>query len=361
MNSENNSKKSKWFVGILIVLLAIITGVFLGSWYVSLNDSLSCSAESVRNFTCPVETAYGFSGDNITYYADYSALVSYSNSIANGVDYSRLNFSFKSYNKIYSNDAPQYFLSASDYGSSVVGSNVNTYPFSFSLNLSNIPVGSFNILNNGSVYYYYNSTTYGNYTRGSDSVLSNLHYYLVSSSTSSFSSIVGYTTGNFVKYDDNYLGNWFEDFINLSSLTNFAYTQIENGSWYFLSLFDSNYNRVTLFVQVGSSTSNVIDIDYSWTRERFFTQLSDSELEDYYRKGVSDGYNNGYNVGFNDGVQDSNDYSFLGLMSSVVDVPVKAFTSLFNFEVLGVNLKDFLLGLFGIAVVITILRFVLVR
>lgn len=74
--------------------------------------------------------------------------------------------------------------------------------------------------------------------------------------------------------------------------------------------------------------------------------------------GKTQGYNNGYNAGFSDGVANANDYSFTGLLSAVFDVPVQTFTSLFNFDLLGVNLANFFLSLLTLAVVLAIIKLI---
>lgn len=80
-------------------------------------------------------------------------------------------------------------------------------------------------------------------------------------------------------------------------------------------------------------------------------------------KGYSDGYgvgkNDGYNLGYNTAIENSNIYSFDNLLSAVIDVPVRTFTSLFNFEILGVNLSGFFLGLLTCCIVVAIVRFIL--
>lgn len=79
-----------------------------------------------------------------------------------------------------------------------------------------------------------------------------------------------------------------------------------------------------------------------------------------YNEGRTTGYNNGYAqgdaVGYSRGVAESNNYSFIGLIGAVIDAPIRAFTGLLNFEILGVNLSGFLLGLFSIALVLFIYR-----
>lgn len=73
-----------------------------------------------------------------------------------------------------------------------------------------------------------------------------------------------------------------------------------------------------------------------------------------YNLGISEGYNDGYNVGIIEG----GEYSFLGLIGAVVDAPIKAFTGLFNFEILGVNLSGFLLGLLTLAIVLAVIKLI---
>lgn len=52
-------------------------------------------------------------------------------------------------------------------------------------------------------------------------------------------------------------------------------------------------------------------------------------------------------------------FTFQKLIYSVIDVPVQAFTNLFDYDILGVNMKTFYLSLFTLAVIITIIRLVL--
>lgn len=65
-----------------------------------------------------------------------------------------------------------------------------------------------------------------------------------------------------------------------------------------------------------------------------------------------------YTAGYTAGIS-SQEYSFLGLISAVIDVPVKVFVSLFNFDILGFNMLAFVGSLLAICTVIAILRKVL--
>ena len=80
---------------------------------------------------------------------------------------------------------------------------------------------------------------------------------------------------------------------------------------------------------------------------------------DGFNQGYDNGLSDGKVIGYNKGVQSANDYSFFALVSAVVDVPIKAFTSLFNFEILGVNLTSFFYSLFTLACVLCVVKLIL--
>ena len=53
------------------------------------------------------------------------------------------------------------------------------------------------------------------------------------------------------------------------------------------------------------------------------------------------------------------DYSFFGLISAVIDVPIKALRGLLNFDILGVNMFAFVTSLFSLAVILMLIKFIL--
>lgn len=83
-----------------------------------------------------------------------------------------------------------------------------------------------------------------------------------------------------------------------------------------------------------------------------------------YEKGHKDGYAKATNTvnkesaSYQQGLIDSTayDYTFYGLMSSVINAPVQAFNGMFNIDILGTNLRAFLLALLTISIVIVIIR-----
>lgn len=68
-------------------------------------------------------------------------------------------------------------------------------------------------------------------------------------------------------------------------------------------------------------------------------------------------YSRGYNIGYAEASANSN--TFLGLLSSVVEAPLKAFLSIFDFEILGYNMRNFLGSLITISLVLFIIKLVL--
>lgn len=119
----------------------------------------------------------------------------------------------------------------------------------------------------------------------------------------------------------------------------------------------------------------VVSPDYVFnTRTYFLTndftgdEMFDQGYQNGYDAGLSDGSSSGYNDGFNagqvvgfengynSGINDSNQYSFYNLFGAVLDAPVKTFTGLFNFDLLGVNLLGLITGLITLAFVILIIK-----
>ena len=100
--------------------------------------------------------------------------------------------------------------------------------------------------------------------------------------------------------------------------------------------------------------------------------LSDGFLQgknEGYQSGFSEGQNQGYNTGFNTGknegynngyvagVAASGNNNFMSLITAVVDAPIKAFTSLLDFEILGYNMKNLALALLTAGLLVAAVRF----
>lgn len=94
--------------------------------------------------------------------------------------------------------------------------------------------------------------------------------------------------------------------------------------------------------------------DYLDNYENGYNQ-SKADIERLQQQ-VERSYDNGYTAGYQDGLNAENPYSFGNLLSSIIDVPINAFRSLFNFELLGVNMVNFATGILSLVVVIAIIK-----
>ena len=72
--------------------------------------------------------------------------------------------------------------------------------------------------------------------------------------------------------------------------------------------------------------------------------------------GYQNGYNTGYNKGYSEGTNDKNTFTFSKLMDSIAFAPIKTLYSLLNFEILGVNVFDFLTALLTLGLALMILK-----
>lgn len=76
--------------------------------------------------------------------------------------------------------------------------------------------------------------------------------------------------------------------------------------------------------------------------------------------GYDKGYNIGYDLGFDNGFTDgqNSNYTFLSLLTAVVDAPIQAFLDMIDFEILGYNMQGLALGLLSIALILGIIKFI---
>lgn len=154
---------------------------------------------------------------------------------------------------------------------------------------------------------------------------------------------------------------------------------ITGGYYNYVSyIFSSEYRLNFVFPTTYSYMNSATYFPYSYFQTRTYDVPNTNSNE--YKNGYDSGYSNGYNVGkddgynigydegygigegigfnngYSDGVESANDYTFLGLLSAVIDAPVSYVRSLFDFNLLGVNLQGFLFGLFTLCIIITIVK-----
>lgn len=88
------------------------------------------------------------------------------------------------------------------------------------------------------------------------------------------------------------------------------------------------------------------------------TEGKQQGLQEGYTSGFADGKSQGYASGFQEGAASASNYTFFGLISAVVDAPIQAITGLFDFEILGFNVQNFMFSLLTVCVIITIIKVV---
>ena len=107
--------------------------------------------------------------------------------------------------------------------------------------------------------------------------------------------------------------------------------------------------------QISDLTSQNTQLNQNYnTLNSQYTQLQNS-VDSRVQQAQTAGYNSGYSAGIAAGGQNN----FLSLMSAVVDAPLQAFAGIFDLEILGFNMKNFLLGVVSVAFTAMIARFAL--
>ncbi len=101
---------------------------------------------------------------------------------------------------------------------------------------------------------------------------------------------------------------------------------------------------------------------YSPTGEYFkgydvgYADGSNKTAEDARQEGYKDGYKNGVIDGKKEGISISNSGEFGNLIAAVVEAPVNTFQSMFNFEILGMNMQKAIGAVLALCVVAIIVK-----
>lgn len=190
--------------------------------------------------------------------------------------------------------------------------------------------------------------------------------------------IDGFTSDNIVPSSDSLyissvvIGSSSSSSYFPSSLISNVLSSFENCDFFnYYSYVFNDGSRITFFIPY-QHDKHLLDYRVYFLDSDLSS--SDSYLSGYYSgysdgktDGLSTGFSNGYKSGYEtgyfnghvDGVTDSSDYSFNSLIGSVVDVPVKTFSSLFDVELFGFNLKNLFIGLFTACVFLVVIKLIL--
>lgn len=143
----------------------------------------------------------------------------------------------------------------------------------------------------------------------------------------------------------------------------------------------STITRPHNIIQYADSNNNYLEISFPIVNpgneslrlaERTYYVSSEITTSDAYNQGYNDGlsanqstiydsaYDAGYATGFDNGkilgASSANDYSFFSLFGAIFDAPVTLFTSLLNFDFLGINLWAFVTSLLTLSAILFIIK-----
>lgn len=171
-------------------------------------------------------------------------------------------------------------------------------------------------------------------------------------------------------------------FIAKNEYTDISYAVDSKGGLYYLHGGQNGYVpntclysiRINGFIGYNFETGkeNKPLEDATFFNFKDFANFSVTLPKDYTNKSVyENGYNNAkneyynkwyigrYQQGYNDGTKNAGNYTFLSLMGSVVDAPIKAISDMLNFEILGFNMKQFFYAIMTVCIIVTIVKLLL--
>lgn len=140
-----------------------------------------------------------------------------------------------------------------------------------------------------------------------------------------------------------------------TDLPHFALTGVPDTYRYII-----HTNPAPLFFQASTSQSRqnspiLVRLNFDTSNPNLiYTQ---GQYDAYGNNRFNAGRNEGYNSGYTAGVAAGDKNNFMSLITAVVDAPIKAFTSLLDFEILGYNMKNLALALLTAGLLVAAIRF----
>lgn len=143
---------------------------------------------------------------------------------------------------------------------------------------------------------------------------------------------------------------------------NRIYSSFENQKAYYLTA--GGINNTFQRHYTSSNTVHTLNAIYN-DGELFKASYNSVSNENFtngynqgYKEGEKNGYSNGYSNGLNDGIKDNTIFNIFNGILNIAMVPVNFFLSIFNFEILGVNMAGFVSALLTISIIIFLLRLI---
>lgn len=145
--------------------------------------------------------------------------------------------------------------------------------------------------------------------------------------------------------------------VDFNNLTILDYTYNNYASYYRFVFPSFSFNNATTVSEYVFNRTSVDNYEYQLGYDLGYREGLNVNTEGSYNKGYNDGFVVGENVGYENGLN-KQENQFTNLITAVIDVPIKTFLSLFDINIFGYDLKAFVISLFSIALVISIVRFV---
>lgn len=137
------------------------------------------------------------------------------------------------------------------------------------------------------------------------------------------------------------------------------YTTNENNfcEWNFLFDIPSKTEKPigTINLQGNQANGKLTNFSMNFPLQQTLSQGYTEIYTKGYEDGKKIGFENGKIIGYNEGLN-TEPYTFTNLISAVIDVPVNTFFSIFDVEILGVNMKTFVISIACIFIVVAIIK-----
>lgn len=135
------------------------------------------------------------------------------------------------------------------------------------------------------------------------------------------------------------------------------YNENYEESDYYLTI--PEFNRIELYCDIENVSAPNQEIVLANTYEQGYTYGYSNGYNQGYAEGESSSYGNGYSTGYQKGIREANQNSLYNMILAIVDTPIHIFKGIFDFNVLGINLTNFVLSLISILIVVWLLKFFL--
>ena len=130
-----------------------------------------------------------------------------------------------------------------------------------------------------------------------------------------------------------------------------------------MATFDDNisyvYNSTNLdisnikYVYFVASGTSLLDVVVNIANNGYNQGFSDGYNQGY-NQGETNGYNQGYNEGYNESASKQN--SLYDMVLAVVDTPFRVFNQIFDFDILGINIKNIVLSFATVCIAIFVIK-----